>query len=261
MKRALISTLCVALFAGVAFGQMGTYSVWLQGDAGANTVTVEVGGQASFGFWASYTGTADARLISMDAQLRHNGFSNLNTTWDAQDGAAFQAIGAYNQGPTWGDGEQPMSFSDHGGFAGDGAIPTLDIYAGNLNSMGGLGYQFAAGTGSYPDGGERGLQASSTSWYMDEIVIEGLVANWDDDGPMVDAPDTVCFPRKTSPSAPGFSETQFYGGSWTDQGPFVGEQDGIGKPNDRLHVRVVTPEPASLALLAIGGLAAIRRRR
>ena len=266
MKRALISSLCVVLFASVASATAPAWhmaTVWLEGDAGGNTVTVVAGETASFNLWMSYEGPANDgavhRLISMDAGLRHNGFATGNTTWDAQDGVGFQAVGLYEQG-TWGDGALPMAFGDHGGYALDGALPSEEVVPGNLNGFPGtsLPYLFAAGSPS-GDGAERGILSSSTSWYLDQVVIEGLVVNWDDMA-MTGTPDTVNFPRKTSPAAPGYVENQLYAGVWTEDLQQKCNQ-GVGAPFNRMYVRVITPEPASLALLAVGGLAAIRRRR
>ena len=58
---------------------------------------------------------------------------------------------------------------------------------------------------------------------------------------------------------PGFKENTYYAGEWVTTDYDFKMGTGATKPTAlKIHV---TPEPGSLALLAFGGLAAIRRRR
>jgi hypothetical protein len=248
------------LFAGVAFGQ-GTATVWLEGDGGGNTVTVAIGGSAVMELWFSYASVDEGgnfnRLSGFDAQLRHNGFSTGNPTWNAQDGDDFEVTHLNGQGP-WGDLAEPLTFGNHGGM-GNGALLPADVYGGNLNPTDSIGvegeqYQFAAGS----DIGNAGLAGSATSWFADEIVIRGITQNWD--GILLTGtPDTVNFPKRGNSLNPEMYENIYYNSTWDNGVPQPMDQ-GVGAAANRMYVRV-TPEPTSLALLAIGGLAALRRRR
>jgi len=260
MKRTLLSAVCVMLFAGLAFGQ-GTAEIWLEGDGGGNTVTVGLGETATMEVWFSYNNAAPLageidRMIGIAAQLRHNGFDNTVANWDNRDGTAFQAV-SLNYGGPWGALARPLAGdpAGHGGLS-SGLLPAGELAAGNLNpGVVGLGYQLAAGS-SGPFDANSGLDISGTSWHGDTIGIQGLVVNWVDGSG--GTPDTVCFPKKTA-GIVTYSERVFYSGAW-GTAPVVDFGQGQGKAGDRIHVRV-TPEPTSLALLAIGGLAALRRRR
>lgn len=261
MKRTLISTVCVMLFAGVAFGQAGTATIWLEGDSGGNQVTVAVDASATVEVWFEFSEDtrpgAQSRMIGIAAQLRHNAFDNTVANWDNRDGTAFQAT-ALNYGGPWGNLPRPLAGdpAGHGGLS-SGVLPTSELAAGNLNpGVVGLGYQLAAGSGAPFDLGS-GLTGSGTSWHGDTITIEGLVENWDTDT-LTGTPDTVNFPKKTS-GIVTFSDNTLYGGAWVVS-PIINFAQGQGAAGNRIHVRV-TPEPTSLALLAIGGLAALRRRR
>jgi hypothetical protein len=258
MKRTLLSAVCVMLFAGVAFGQ-GTATIWLEGDGGGNTVDVGLGATATMEVWFNYSegirpGEID-RMIGIAAQLRHNGFDNTVANWDNRDGTAFQAV-ALNYGGPWGALARPLAGdpAGHGGLS-SGALPPAELAPGNLNpGVVGLGYQLAAGSAG-PFDAFSGLAGSGTSWHGDTIGIEGLVVNWDG---VSGSPDTVCFPKKVS-GIVTYTENVYYGGLWAVT-PTVNFAQGQGAAGNRIHVRV-TPEPTSLALLAIGGLAALRRRR
>ena len=260
MKRALISSLCVMLFAGVAFGQ-GTNLIWLEGDSGGNTVTVPISGTAVIEIWFKYEAADEGgyinRMIGLDAQLRHNKFGTGSATWDAQNGVDFEATELWHQG-TFGTLPKPLGAGfNHGGMS-DGVLPGAEVYAGNLNKDPvGEDFQWAAGSVG-PFDADSGLAGSTTSWFGDQIVIHGLVQNWDEIL-LTGTPDTLNFPKKTTTFGPGFTDNVYYGGAWSVLVDVKSNQ-GVGAFGNRLYVRV-TPEPTSLALLAIGGLAALRRRR
>ena len=260
--RAWICFACVLVMGGSVFADpIGLGTVWLEGDAGGNTVTVGVGDTAAFTIWFSYQAPADTptekvRCNLVDAMLRHNSFSNSSSTWDAQDGTAFEAVEMWEQGP-WGGLARPLEF-DHTDYFSRGVLPPAEVYPGNLNASP-MGYPYYVHAGSRsPLNENSGLIGSTTSWYFDQIVIRGVEANWDPIS-MAGSPDTLNFPRKTSAQANWFCEHQFYGGAWHFPLPYKAAM-GVGSPNDRLFVRVV-PEPTSVALLGMAALATVRRRR
>ena len=250
MKRVFVCALSLMVFAGIASAQ-GTGTVWLSGEGGTGEVTAGVGETALVQVWMSYEGDGTV-MYGMDAGLRHNGFSQLISTWDAQDGTAFQVVGFNPDGVPGphGDLAFPLTFGNHGPIDQDGD-QMLDVaaYAGNLNE-----YFLAWGSDGIPtdmDSGLAGETGTLTSWLMDVIVIEGVAITPED------APDTINFIKKGDAIGPSYIDVFYSGGSWLqDETKF---DQGVGKANDRLLVNVV-PEPATLALIALGGLAAIRRR-
>jgi len=254
MKRAFVIATSLMVLAGVASAQ-GTGTVWLSAADGSGELTVDIGSTAIVQVWMTYEGTGDGvehTMYGMDAGLRHNKFSQLIADWDNQDGVGFQVVGFNPDGVPGphGDNPFPLHFGNHGPIDQDGD-QMLDeaAFAGNLNK-----YFLAWGSDGDPASNDSGLDAEEgtlTNWLMDVIVIEGVEETPED------APDTINFIKKGDAIGPSYIDVFYSVGSWLQEETKF--EQGVGKANDRLLVNVV-PEPAALALLLIGGLAAIRRR-
>ena len=239
MKRVVLVALSVALFAGVASAQtpQGTTALWIQPVGGGNQINLAVSETAIIQLWMNYSAPADGNerlMIGMDAQLDHRDVQGIN----------FEVTGFNSQGP-WPIAGTFFRFS-RGQLdeAPHDAIPDI-TGVGNVDF-----YQFQ-GTVNPPFTNQTGLPPNLGDILLDEIIIHGVSDSLTVSNRVIFAPD---------PLAPSWFEQYFYEhdpAAFIEYGFNLGT--GVDKKNP-VYVHV-TPEPASLALLAFGGLAAIRRRR
>lgn len=238
MKRVLICALAVALFAMPAMAQKPAVEVWLQGTDGSDKITVGVSETAVIQLWMSVG--AGYPLVNVDALLEtYDGLFNAGA--EHFDVYGFNDIAITNsqlQRKTRGSAEP----------ASPGAPSDLD---------GATFYQYV-GEDPTAFNGTDGILGPRTV-LLDEIIIHGVADNTvagDNDGA-----DWVVFNFTTAPPDGFFMNRVTFPppGSWS----IVQHQavtQGTGNTGAPLLINV-TPEPASLGLLLIGGLAALRRRR
>ena len=151
----------------------------------------------------------------------------------------------------------PYEFGVAGGplawvYSGEGGDGTGDLgrYAeGNATSTGYTGLGDYVDQATLPTGFDTSLGPASTNargaWVKVRIEVVGTTINWLLNGTVMDSYDNS-------------------GGFYTTGNILVGGMDVFNSANGNNGVIVdnvvVTPEPASLALLTLGGLAVLRRR-
>jgi hypothetical protein len=239
MKRVVLFALSVALFASVASAQTvpGTAEVWIQPVGGGNQIDILESETAIIQLWMNYTAPADGEerlMLGMDAQLDHR---------DAQ-GINFEVVGFNTQGP-W--GINGTFFTKSRGQLDEAPFDDVPDYTG----VGNLDWYQYQGTVTPPYSNQTGLPPNLGAILLDEIIIHGVT----DSGTIS---NRVIF--ATGLKAPSWFEGTFYEGVASPLEYPFNLGTGINKANP-VYVHVSVPEPASLALLAFGGLAAIRRRR
>jgi hypothetical protein len=234
MKRFLAYVLGVALIAMPAAAQ--NTSVWLADAAdGDGTVSIgSIGGTGTIQLWMSYSSSAN-RLIGIDSIL---------TGYDALfgDTTSFEVSG-FNDQVIPGSGMQRLTRGDVAGDLPNGDIDDYQYVGDDLDAA------------LNPDGLD-GLQGPATV-LLDEIVITGTA---DNSGV---GPDQVFFAFGVQ--APGGNRIRVRTipppATWIIEDETVTRGTGDGESSLNPLLVGVVPEPASLALLAVGGLVAIRRRR
>jgi len=232
MKRFAICALAVLAMGGVAQAQDA--HLWIQPVSGGNEMCLTVSETAVIQLWVNvYAGN----LVAMDSILVH---------YDAagNPGAAFTVEGFNDQGP-WGT------------FGRRDPRGLITLPNGNLNQ-----YQFLGLDENQPWTMLSGLAPGIH--LLDEIIIHGRIPTQEPPCPPVDigTADKVLFSFLAPPGGfkvyPSYYTTgHYYDATFT----FGTGANAKGTANDLpIYVGVVVPEPASLSLLLLGGLAAFRRR-
>ena len=248
MKRFVICALGVMVLAGMASAQDAT--VWLQWQGNAPEDVDKcllVSDTAVVQIWMEVhdDGNPYTRLINVDTILDAYSLStNGMGTYPHYDVVAFNDFGP------WGE----FGRQDPRGFFTNPPDPNMDLT---------LNYQFIGGDVVMPFNG-----IVPGMYLLDEIVIHGTSETQDilvEPCPPCNtaAADKILFAGGAQ--APGgfiWYGTPSYGYYMSAN---IGVATGLNKFGTAsdlpLNLCVVIPEPASLSLLALGGLAAIRRRR
>jgi hypothetical protein len=234
MKRVLLAALSVALLVGTASAQSNNADLWIQAPDGSDTLNIAVSETGVIQLWMDYYGSdMDCVMVGMDAILEHR----------ITNGQDFEVTGFIDHGP-WGIGDtfyrKSRGILDEAPHDG---VPDI-TGPGNLSW-----YQFQGDVAPpYECPIDRGLLPGGGAILLDEIIIEGTTST-------DTATNRVVFGSGTQ--EPSWYELCEYGCDVLEYSFNLGT--GINKKN-ALFVHVDVPEPGSLALLAFGGLALIRRR-
>ncbi|HUU85932.1 MAG TPA: PEP-CTERM sorting domain-containing protein [Phycisphaerae bacterium] len=244
MKRVVLFALSVALFAGVANAQTnpGTAMLWIQPAGGGNQINLVESETAVIQLWMNYSSTGTGSLgaekinIGMDGQLDHLDAAGIN----------FEVVGFNSFGP-W--GVNGTFYTKSHGQLDEAPYDNIPDYTG----VGNLDWYQYQGTVTPPYSNQTGLLPNDGNILLDEIIIHGVT-----DGGSLN--NRVFFAGGLFRAT--WFEHYFYGGSQPDCFKELDFAFGTGANKTApVYVHVTVPEPASLALLAFGGLAVIRRRR
>jgi hypothetical protein len=243
MKRVVLAVISVALFAGVANAvppiDPGSADVWIQTPGGGNLLNLIISETGVIQLWMDYTAPLDGEsrlMVGMDA-----GLQQLPAAPDED----IEVVGFIGHGP-WGVGDTFYRYSR--GQLDEAPHDGTPDYTG----VGNINYYMFIGVADPPYTESTGLLPNGGAFILDEIIIHGVSDTFS-------TKNRVFF--MSGLKAPSWFETTFY------EGTKVGTMEydlllgtGVNKKNP-VYVHVSIPEPGTLALLAFGGLAAIRRRR
>ncbi len=227
MKRFLACALSVAMLSSVAMAQTVSLSDAADGD-GVVDIAVP-GGTGTVNLWLN--APVGLSIMGMDAIL---------VGYDNAFGLAenFEVSGFIDAPLLAGK----MQRTGRGAVAG--ALP------GNVD-----GYQYVGDDLNFPADANSGYAGTGLDVLLDSIIMTGLAET-------VLGPDYLYFSFAAAPQYFDVALVDPPGPpppAWSIGGPFAFGQ-GTGDGLSPLEINIA-PEPASLALLAIGGFAAIRRRR
>jgi hypothetical protein len=252
MKRTFVSAIAVMAIAGVA----SAAEIWLSaggtgGAVGGAVVIPTIGGTGAIETWLDYHGATDTVggngtgwAISFDGfgQTRNNDTAVIGD-------AHFTVTGVLD--PVTGNFGTMVPNDTSRGMGTGGVNSPLPVGGGAFGGLpNGNGYVFSIVHNGPFDGSGEGYFGDGTARKADELIVTG--------NSQTVLPDAA-FLINAAPLTPSFIEVTDYNGT-------IGTQDGtltnLSKSATSGNVSVtVLPEPASLALLLIGGLAAARRRR
>ncbi len=254
MKRILICALGVMVLAGVASAAPPSVKVWITPAPGShyvasNHLSLLPSETAVIQLWIEVTSAAGYRLLDFQA-ITDSAFAT--ETFDH-----FEVVGFNDQNP---DGAGPFDRVDPRGLLDDGTPDDPDGLDGYQ-----IVYYGGVGVPAFPFTSEDGLSPASGTYLLDEIIIHG-VNDTELVAPNTATADKVTFRVLGGVQPSGYAIYTPFGTSSTYYDAVVtmqtGSPGGKGFPAlNPLYVSVVFPEPASLSLLALGGLAALRRRR
>jgi hypothetical protein len=232
MKRVLICALAVAIFAMPSLAQKPDIQVWLQAVGGSDKITVGVSETAVIQLWADI-GSGN-NVVNIDALLQTylNDFTPNVASFDVWGFNDIVITNSQMQRKTRGSAEP----------ASPGAPSLLD---------GPTFYQYV-GEDPTATAGTDGI-AGPRSVLLDEIIIHGVADN------SGTGPDFVIFEQGAAKPDAFYMDLVGFPPSWQAI-QHASVTQGTGAGTSPLLVNV-TPEPASLGLLLVGGLAALRRRR
>jgi hypothetical protein len=242
---------------------MGTVDLWLSAEDGGNTIEIEESQTAIIQIWMDYhTGDAinPGRLVGGDVGL-------TGDLLDQFEAVGFGGPGAASEYGPWGGVDRPMfvkdrDYLDYQPFDG---IPDI-TGPGNIEE-----YFLILGVEA-PWNDQAGVGPDGGPILLDEVIIHCL-------GPNPDGARVIF-------QAPAFYENMLYAtGPYGYAGMIPPDGGGVKEPTDPsnpwhwgvregvfnmgvgsklknpLWVIQTIPEPGTLALLALGGLVAVRRRR
>jgi len=241
MKRFVMCALAVLVTAGVVNAQPYDAKLWIQPVGGGEEMCLGVSETAVIQLWIDVYIPPGGQLVAMDAILVH-----YASDWTSP-GQAFTVEGFNDQGP-WGT------------FGRRDPRGLITLPNGNLNQYQFLGldenqpwvlYDGSVGSGLHP-----GMHL------LDEIIIHGRVPTQPDCNEPCDRAlaDKVLFSFLAPPGGFKVYPSYYTTGHYYDATFTFGTGRNLkGTAND-MPLFVCVPEPASLSLLLLGGLAAYRRR-
>jgi opacity protein-like surface antigen len=236
MKRFAICALSVMVLAGVASAQDA--QVWIQPVGGGNSMCVGVSDTAVIQVWMEvYSIAYGGRMQNVDTILDAVNQVDAGLHFDV---VAFNDVDYTGYAGTWGR-------TDPRGFFSNPPDPNMDLS---------LNYQYVGEDLNSPWTASSGLGPGT--YLLDEIVIHGTDPTQEPPCPPCDTTtaDKVLFGAGAQTPG-GFKVYPGYAGYYT--ATVTMGTGNSGKISQPLFI-CVTPEPASLSLLVLGGLAAFRRR-